>query len=46
VSGCAGVKATQMMKRSGAALMCRKVEREEKLDGEAWCRTEREDAWV
>jgi hypothetical protein len=40
------VKAVQMMKRSGATLMRRKVEREEKFDGEAWCRTEREDAWV
>ncbi len=46
MSGCAGVKAAQMMKRSGAALMRRKVEREEKLDGEAWCRTEQKDAWV
>jgi hypothetical protein len=27
-----------MMKRSGVALMRRKVEREEKLDGEAWCK--------
>jgi hypothetical protein len=46
VSGCAGVKAARMMERSGAALMCRKVEKEEKLDGEAGCRTERQDAWM
>jgi hypothetical protein len=46
VSGCAGVKAARMMKRSGAALMRRKVEKEENLDGEAWCRTERQDAWT
>ncbi len=38
MSGCAGVKAARMMKRSGVALMRRKVEREEKLDGEAWCK--------
>jgi len=44
VSGCAGVKAARMMKRNGAALMRQKVEKEEKLDGEAWCKTEREDA--
>ncbi len=46
MNGCAGVKAVRMMKRSGAALMRRKVEKEEKLDGEAWCRTERQDAWM
>ncbi len=46
MSGYAGVKAVRMMKTSGATLMRRKVEREEKLDGEAWCRTEREDTWV
>ncbi len=46
MSRCARVKAVQMMKRSGVALMRRKVEKEEKLDGEAWCRTEREDTRV
>jgi hypothetical protein len=30
VSGCEGVKAARMMKRSGVALMRRKVEKEKK----------------
>ncbi len=46
MSGCAGVKAARMMKRSGAALMRRKVGKEEKLDGEAGCRMERQDTWM
>ncbi len=33
MSGCAGVKAARMMKRSGAALMRRKVERRKSLMG-------------
>jgi len=31
VRGCAGVKVARMMRRSGAALMCRKVEKEEEV---------------